>query len=135
MGEQETNKNDVDDKAAEQIESSVDSNDAIAEKAKSLTADDIVADSTSETNPVTDDTVAEKAKSTIDADSSSKAVTSGLDGEKDKETKPADVKDTEVSKNLDAKKEVPVTASKDVAAAPAASTTIDDDLSDIDVLS
>lgn len=131
--DEETSKKDVDDKAAEQIESSVDSNDAIAKKAKSLTADDIVADSTSETKPVTDDTAAEKQKSTTDADSSSKVVTSGPDGEKDKETKPSDVKDTEVSKNLDAKKEVPVTPSKDVAAAPAVSTTIDDDLSDIDV--
>ena len=47
---EDTNKNDVDDIAAEQIESSVGSNDAIAEKAKSLTADDIVADSTFELN-------------------------------------------------------------------------------------
>ena len=128
---EDTNKNDVDDIAAEQIESSVGSNDAIAEKAKSLTAD-IVADSTFETKSVAADTVAEKAKSTIDVDSS-KAVTSGLDGEKDKETKLADVKDTEASKNLGAKKEDPVTASKDVAAAPATSTITDDDLSDIDV--
>ena len=37
---QEVDKKDVDYKAAEQIESSIDSNDAVAEKAKSLTGDD-----------------------------------------------------------------------------------------------
>lgn len=58
--EEEVNKNDVDDKAIEQIESSVESNYEITEKAKTLSADDIVADSTSETKSGVQDKAIEK---------------------------------------------------------------------------
>lgn len=58
--EEEVNKNDVDDKAIEQIESSVESNDEITERAETLSADDIVADPTSETKSGGQDKAIEK---------------------------------------------------------------------------
>ncbi|CUM52151.1 uncharacterized protein AC631_04061 [Debaryomyces fabryi] len=149
-------KKDVDDKAVERIESSADSNDEVSEKAKSLTADEIVTDPIAQTKSVAvdeekekvskkdlDDKAVEKIESSTDSsgvtekaksltasdlltDSSSKAVSKDLAEKKDKETELAVIKDSGL------KEEGPV-ASKDMPTGSTKATAVDDDLSDIDV--
>lgn len=148
-------KKDVDDKAVEKIESSADSNDEVSEKAKSLTADEIVTDPISQTKSVAvdekekvskkdlDDKAVEKIESSTDSsgvtekaksltasdlltDSSSKAVSKDIAEKKDKETELAVIKDSGL------KEEGPV-ASKDMPTGSTKATAVDDDLSDIDV--